>query len=31
VITIIVAILLFLMDTVFGWLVRKLIGAAGGG
>ena len=30
VITIIVAILLFFMDTLFGWLVRRLIGAAGG-
>jgi preprotein translocase subunit SecE len=31
VITIIVAILLFLMDTLFGWIVRRLIGAGGGG
>ena len=30
VITIITAILLFLMDSVFGWLIRRLIGAAGG-
>ncbi len=30
VITIIVAIMLFLMDTVFGWIVRRLIGASGG-
>jgi preprotein translocase subunit SecE len=30
VITVIVAILLFLMDTLFGWIVRRLIGAAGG-
>lgn len=30
VITVIVAILLFLMDSVFGWVVRRLIGAAGG-
>ncbi len=30
VITIIVAILLFLMDTLFGWIVRRLIGAGGG-
>ena len=30
VITVIVAILLFLMDSLFGWLVRRLIGAAGG-
>lgn len=30
VITIIVAILLFFMDTLFGWVVRRLIGAAGG-
>ena len=31
VITIIVAIMLFLMDTLFGWIVRRLIGAGGGG
>jgi len=30
VITIITAILLFIMDSVFGWLIRRLIGAAGG-
>ena len=30
VITVIAAILLFLMDTIFGWIVRRLIGAAGG-
>ncbi len=30
VITIIVAILLFLMDSLFGWIVRRLIGAGGG-
>ncbi len=30
VITIIVAILLFFMDSLFGWMVRRLIGAAGG-
>ena len=30
VITIITAILLFLMDSVFGWLIRRLIGAVGG-
>lgn len=30
VLTIIVAILLFLMDTMFGWIVRRLIGSAGG-
>ncbi|NBB91890.1 MAG: preprotein translocase subunit SecE [Gammaproteobacteria bacterium] len=30
VITIIVAIMLFLMDSVFGWIVRRLIGSAGG-
>jgi|SRR5690554_3960757 len=30
VITIIVAILLFLMDSLFGWIVRRLIGSAGG-
>ena len=30
VITIIVAIMLFLMDTLFGWTVRRLIGAGGG-
>ncbi len=30
VITVIVAILLFFMDTLFGWIVRRLIGAAGG-
>ncbi|WP_376697536.1 preprotein translocase subunit SecE [Wenzhouxiangella sp. EGI_FJ10305] len=30
VITIIAAIMLFLMDTLFGWVVRQLIGAAGG-
>lgn len=30
VITIIVAILLFFMDTLFGWVIRRLIGAAGG-
>ena len=30
VLTIVVAILLFLMDTVFGWIVRRLIGTAGG-
>jgi preprotein translocase subunit SecE len=30
VITIIVAILLFFMDTLFGWIVRRLIGVAGG-
>lgn len=30
VITIIVAILLFLMDTLFGWIVRRLIGVTGG-
>lgn len=30
VITVIVAILLFLMDTLFGWIVRRLIGVAGG-
>lgn len=30
VITIIVAILLFLMDTLFGWIVRRLIGVSGG-
>jgi len=30
VITIITAILLFFMDTVFGWLIRRLIGVAGG-
>jgi len=30
VITVIVAILLFLMDTLFGWIVRRLIGASGG-
>ena len=30
VITIIVAIMLFLMDTLFGWIVRRLIGTAGG-
>lgn len=30
VITIITAILLFLMDGVFGWLVRRLIGVSGG-
>jgi preprotein translocase subunit SecE len=30
VITIVVAILLFFMDTLFGWMVRRLIGAAGG-
>ncbi|QOC23362.1 preprotein translocase subunit SecE [Wenzhouxiangella sp. AB-CW3] len=30
VITIIVAIMLFLMDTLFGWIVRRLIGAGGG-
>ena len=31
VITMIVAILLFLMDSLFGWIVRRLIGAGGGG
>lgn len=30
VITIITAILLFLMDGVFGWLIRRLIGVSGG-
>jgi len=30
VITIIAAVLLFIMDTVFGWLVRRLIGTVGG-
>ena len=30
VITIIVAIMLFLMDSLFGWIVRRLIGAGGG-
>ena len=30
VLTIITAILLFLMDSVFGWLIRRLIGTAGG-
>lgn len=30
VITFIVALLLFLMDSLFGWIVRRLIGAAGG-
>jgi preprotein translocase subunit SecE len=30
VLTVIAAILLFLMDTIFGWIVRRLIGAAGG-
>jgi preprotein translocase subunit SecE len=30
VITVIVAILLFLMDTLFGWIVRRLIGISGG-
>ncbi len=30
VITVIVAILLFLMDTLFGWIVRRLIGVSGG-
>ena len=30
VITILVAIMLFLMDTLFGWIVRRLIGAGGG-
>lgn len=30
VITIITAILLFIMDSIFGWLIRRLIGAAGG-
>ncbi len=30
VITVIVAILLFLMDSLFGWVVRRLIGGAGG-
>ncbi len=30
VITVIVAILLFFMDSLFGWMVRRLIGAAGG-
>ena len=30
VITIIVGIMLFLMDTVFGFLIRRLIGAGGG-
>jgi len=29
VITVIVAILLFLMDTLFGWIVRRLIGVSG--
>lgn len=31
VITVIVAIMLFLMDSLFGWIVRRLIGASGGG
>ncbi|MDR9390266.1 MAG: preprotein translocase subunit SecE [Wenzhouxiangella sp.] len=30
VLTIITAVLLFLMDSVFGWLIRRLIGTAGG-
>jgi len=30
VLTVITAILLFLMDSVFGWLIRRLIGTAGG-
>ena len=30
VLTIITAILLFLMDSLFGWLIRRLIGTAGG-
>jgi preprotein translocase subunit SecE len=30
VITVIVAILLFIMDSIFGFIVRRLIGAAGG-
>jgi preprotein translocase subunit SecE len=29
VITVIVAIMLFLMDTLFGWIVRRLIGTGG--
>jgi len=29
VITVIVAILLFIMDTIFGWVVRQLIGSGG--
>jgi preprotein translocase subunit SecE len=29
VLTVIAAILLFLMDTLFGWIVRRLIGVAG--
>ncbi len=30
VLTLIAAVLLFLMDTLFGWIIRRLIGAAGG-
>lgn len=30
VLTVIVAILLFLMDSLFGWFVRRLIGVGGG-
>ncbi len=30
VITVIVAIMLFIMDTIFGWIVRRLIGVTGG-
>jgi preprotein translocase subunit SecE len=30
VITVIVSILLFIMDTIFGWVVRQLFGAGGG-
>jgi SecE/Sec61-gamma subunits of protein translocation complex. len=29
VLTIIASILLFIMDTIFGWVVRQLIGAGG--